>query len=157
MKELARAGTLEEVLAVYSDLEARPVERACVRRSECCHFEITGRTPAVTRGEAFLVARGVRATGKTRLTEPPDGRCPLLLKNSRPAGEPACAAYQARPFGCRTHFCRAAGGPIPRRDLIDLIRRLEAIDRALGGDGPHDLPLAIALALKELDRGLGIR
>ncbi|MBI4613261.1 MAG: YkgJ family cysteine cluster protein [Planctomycetes bacterium] len=149
MKELVRSGALEEVLAVYRDLDARPVERACVRRGECCHFEITGRTPAVTLGEALLVARAVRAQGKTRLAEEPGGRCPLLLEGQEAGGGLACAAYEARPFGCRTHFCRAAGGPIPRRNLLDLIRRLEALDRALGGDGPHDLSLAVARAMEE--------
>jgi hypothetical protein len=42
----------------------------------------------------------------------------------------ACIAYDARPFGCRTHFCAAAGGPIARRDVADLIARLAALDAA---------------------------
>ena len=48
-----------------------------------------------------------------------------------------CLIYADRPFGCRTHFCRAAGGPYARRDVLDLIRRLEAVDESLGElDGP---------------------
>jgi Fe-S-cluster containining protein len=61
-----------------------------------------------------------------------------------------CLIYDSRPFGCRTHFCVAAGGPYARREVIDLIRRLEAIDEALGGTGPRLLPNAISDALKEL-------
>ena len=61
-----------------------------------------------------------------------------------------CLIYNDRPFGCRTHFCAAAGGTIPRREVIDLIRRLEKIDSDLGGDGPHTLPNAVADALKIL-------
>lgn len=55
--------------------------------------------------------------------------------------------YESRPFGCRTHFCAAAGGPYARRDVIDLIRRLEEIDQKLGGDGPRALCGAIALGM----------
>jgi hypothetical protein len=55
-----------------------------------------------------------------------------------------CRIYEARPFGCRTHFCQAAGGPYARRDVLDLIRRLEDIDTQLGGDGAQALPTALA-------------
>jgi len=54
-----------------------------------------------------------------------------------------CLIYEARPFGCRTHFCPAAGGPYARRDVLDLIRRLEDVDRQLGGDGPSPIEAAI--------------
>ena len=58
-----------------------------------------------------------------------------------------CLIYDARPFGCRTHFCAAAGGPFARRDVLDLIRRLEDVDAFLGGDGVHPLPAAVGLYL----------
>jgi hypothetical protein len=61
-----------------------------------------------------------------------------------------CLIYADRPFACRTHFCPAAGGPMARREVIDLIRRLEAIDAQLGGAGPRKLPLALRSALAEL-------
>ena len=38
------------------------------------------------------------------------------------------------------HFCAAAGGPYARREVLDLIRRLEEIDARLCGDGPRALP-----------------
>jgi Fe-S-cluster containining protein len=61
-----------------------------------------------------------------------------------------CLIYDARPFGCRTHFCVAAGGPYARNDVLDLIRRLEDVDLALNGNGARALHDAIADALEEL-------
>ena len=135
---------LEEVRAVYRELENRPVERACVRLTGCCHFKLTGRTPQLTRGEAVLAARALRASGRKAMPEREDGACPLLKENG------ACLIYQDRPFGCRTHFCSAAGGPYARDEVIDLIRRLEAVDTRLGGSGPRALPGAVRDELREL-------
>jgi Fe-S-cluster containining protein len=136
---------LQEIRQVYADLTARPIDRHCVRLKECCHFKLTGRTPYLTKGEALLAAKALRATGRKALPENPGGGCPLLDSVSG-----NCIIYEARPFGCRTHFCAAAGGPYERREVIDLIRRLEAVDDSLGGSGPRILPNAIADALKEL-------
>lgn len=129
---------LGEVRAVYRDLAARPVHRDCRLRTDCCRFKLTGKTPHLTRGEALLAARALRATGRKNLPSRTDGACPFLdPQTSR------CLIYEDRPFGCRTHFCAAAGGPYARREVIDLIRRLEQIDEQLGGTGP--LPLAAAI------------
>jgi hypothetical protein len=143
-KDLARA-LIEEVRRIYAELAARPVERQCLRRTECCHFRLTGRVPYLTKGEAFVAARGWRASGRQNLPDATDGICPFL---DRASGK--CLIYADRPFGCRTHFCQAAGGPLARREVVDLIRRLEAIDARLGGDGPRKLPVAITAALREL-------
>jgi uncharacterized protein len=136
---------LDEVRDVYADLARRPIERNCMRRTECCHFKLTGRTPYLTKGEALLAAKAVRATGRKSLPDNGDGSCPML---QRQTGN--CLIYQARPFGCRTHFCSAAGGPFARREIIDLIRRLEDVDLALKGCGPVPLSRAIAHALEDL-------
>ena len=61
-----------------------------------------------------------------------------------------CLIYEDRPFGCRTHFCAAAGGPFVRRDVVDLIRRLEKIDNELDGKGPRTLQTAVSEALEQL-------
>ena len=136
------AAALEEVRQVYRDLAARPIERHCELRTECCHFKLTGKTPYLTRGEALLAAHALKATGRKKLPARDDGACPLLdPQTSR------CLIYEDRPFGCRTHFCAAAGGPYARREVIDLIRRLEQIDEQLGGDGPRALPAAISSIL----------
>lgn len=60
-----------------------------------------------------------------------------------------CLIYDGRPFGCRTHFCAAAGGPVARREVLDLIRRLEKVDVDLGGSGPRTLQNAVEDALDE--------
>jgi Fe-S-cluster containining protein len=132
-----------EVRAIYEELAARPIERNCVRRTECCHFKLTGRTPYLTKGEARTVAAALRASGRRELPARSDGACPLLAPDGK------CQIYAARPFGCRTHFCAAAGGPYARREVIDLIRRLEDLDTALGGSGAMSLPAAVKAALRE--------
>jgi Fe-S-cluster containining protein len=142
-QDLQRA--LNEVRKVYADLSLRPVERNCMRVKECCQFKLTGRTPNLTKGEALLAAKALRATGRTQLPENAIGACPLLDSNSG-----NCLIYDARPFGCRTHFCAMAGGPYTRREVIDLIRRLEAIDIGTGRSGPRPLQSAISDALTEL-------
>jgi Fe-S-cluster containining protein len=136
---------LDEVRNVYVDLAQRPIERNCTRQTECCHFKLTRRTPYLTKGEAFLAAKALRATGRKSLPENPDGACPMLQSATG-----NCLIYDDRPFGCRTHFCAAAGGPVARREVIDLIRRLEKIDVELGGNGPRILQSAVADALEEL-------
>src|SRR5450432_3853978 len=98
-----------EVKAIYAELDRRPLERNCTALTTCCRFQLTGETPYLTKGEALVAARAWKAAGGGRMPEGgKDGSCPML--------EPAtgrCRIYEARPFGCRTHFCRAAGGPYP--------------------------------------------
>jgi Fe-S-cluster containining protein len=138
------AAFLAEVRSVYAELAQRPVQRNCLRRTECCQFQLTGKIPQLTRGEALLAAQAFRATGRKTLPQRPDGACPMLQADTG-----KCLIYEARPFGCRTHFCQNAGGPIERREVLPLIRRLEKMDRELGGDGPHALPQSVAQALDE--------
>ena len=149
MKRDRRAGRAGEVPAaaeatvreIYRELDERPVERACVRRGDCCSFKRTGREPYVTKGEVLLVAKAYRASGRRRIAEAPDGSCPLLDASGK------CSVYAARPFGCRTHFCAAAGGPVARGDVVDLIHRLADLDARLGGSGVRRLSAALADAL----------
>ena len=136
---------LAEVRAVYADLAKRPIARNCTARTECCQFHITGLTPQLTKGEALVAAKGFRATGRREFPKSDDGACPLLKR------EPGrCMIYADRPCGCRTHFCAAAGGPYARKEVLDLIRRLEDVDRKLGGDGPRKIQVAVADALDEM-------
>lgn len=133
-----------EITAIYAELERRPLERACISRAECCRFHLTGKTPMLTRGEAAYAAIGVRASGRSKLPPREDGACPMLGRNGR------CTIHAHRPFGCRTHFCVPAGGPYPRKHVADLIRRLDALDERLGGDGPRPIQDAVADALEEI-------
>ena len=137
-----RRAAVDEVRAIYRELELRPVDRACTRQTECCRFRLTGRTPQLTRGEAMLAAQALRAAGRKALPESRDGACPLLREDGR------CLIYADRPFGCRTHFCASAGGPYARGEVLDLIRRLEAVDVRLAGSGPRALPAAVAEELR---------
>ncbi|MEI6280109.1 MAG: YkgJ family cysteine cluster protein [Verrucomicrobiae bacterium] len=124
------------VREIYAELH--PAERACTLRKECCRFRITGKIPHLTKGEALVAARAFQATGRKFLPERADGACPLLHPETS-----RCLIYDSRPFGCRTHFCAAAGGPCARRDVVGLIRRLESIGQSLGGREAR--PLAAAL------------
>jgi hypothetical protein len=136
---------IAEVRAVYAELTKRPLARHCIARTECCQFKLTGLTPHLTKGEALVAAKGVRASGRKELPPSVDGVCPLLKPETG-----RCLIYTDRPFGCRTHFCDAAGGPYPRKLVLDLIRRLEAVDQQLGGDGPRKIEAAVTTALREM-------
>ena len=136
---------LAEVRAAYEALERQPIERECIHRAECCHFKLTGLTPHLTKGEALLAAKALRATGRKSLPSRADGACPMLDEKSR-----RCMIYADRPFGCRTHFCKAAGGPFARAEVIDLIHRLDTVDRKLQGDGAKPFGAAIESALRQL-------
>jgi len=167
-----------EVNQVYADLAEREktshaFERNCTGIAECCHFILTGATPYLTKGEALVAAKAFRASGRTKLPETDGDACPFLNKERKSPrasenpneGQPIrmgggqCMIYKDRPFGCRTHFCDGAGGPYARRDLVDLIQRLEAIDLKLekgkqrggrhGHHGPTALPQAVGEALNE--------
>lgn len=135
---------LAEVRAVYAELAARPIERNCTGIAQCCAFRLNGRTPFLTKGEALVAAQAWRGAGRKEVVVPADGSCPFLGRNGR------CQIYEGRPFGCRTHFCEAAGGPFARGEVRDLIQRLEAIDHRLGGKGGVNLPTAVSMAMDEL-------
>jgi len=135
-RELQRS--IEQVGAVYRKLEDRNVSRNCIGRSDCCRFRLTGQTPYITRGESLLAAKAWRATGRKNVPEPADGSCPFL--------DPAttkCRIYKDRPFPCRTHFCKPAGGPYHRHEVQDLIWELEQIDANLGGTGSRPITDAV--------------
>jgi len=133
------------VQQVYSDLKANPPERNCLNLTECCRFQLTGRTPMLTKGEALTAAKELRSTGRKKLPKRDDGACPLLHPQTS-----RCMIYQGRPFGCRTHFCKSAGGPYERSEVLPLIRRLEEIDECMGGNGPREISAAISDALEEI-------
>jgi len=138
------AASVDKVREIYRELGERPIVRSCSLRTECCQFRLTGKVPFLTVGEAIVAAKALRASGRKALPVRDDGACPLLdPRTSR------CLIYDGRPFGCRSHFCAAAGGPLARRDVADLIHRLEQIDATLGGSGGVSLPVAVAKALRE--------
>jgi len=133
------ASAITGVREVYAELAARPVERNCIRRTECCQFRHTGCTPWLTDAEAVQAVKAFRAAGRTRLPEHEDGSCPMLDGRTG-----KCLIYADRPFACRTHFCEAAGGPYSRKEVVDLIRKLETISAPLDGGGPRPIEAALA-------------
>jgi len=133
----------EAVSQVYTELARRPVERDCIGRADCCRFRLTGQVPYVTRGEAMVAAKAWKATGRTRVASPPDGSCPFLDPASA-----RCRIYEGRPLPCRTHFCRPAGGPYPRRKVQDLVWELERIDAELGGNGARPIDEAVRSVMR---------
>lgn len=133
-----RKQAMADVRKVYAGLAVRPLTRSCTLRTECCQFLFTGKTPYLTAGEALVAAQGFKATGRRSLPVRKDGACPLLDPLSS-----KCLIYDSRPFGCRTHFCQAAGGPYPRGGVADLIHRLEDIARKLGGSEARPLTAAV--------------
>jgi len=133
-----------KVRSVYLDLQSRPIARNCQLRTGCCHFQQTGLVPQLTPAEAIVAAKALKATGRKGLPAGNDGACPMLNDESR------CLIYEDRPFGCRTHFCEAAGGPYSRREVIDLIRRLEEASEGLSQEMSRPLGAAMEDALESL-------
>jgi Fe-S-cluster containining protein len=142
---ISQQEAIDAVKAVYAELENRPVERDCVRRTECCQFKLTGKTPYLTAGESLVTATALQQSGVHKLPAKQDGSCPLLKTETG-----RCIAYEDRPFSCRTHFCAAAGGPYSRKEVQDLIWRLEDLDTRLGGVGAQTLPAALKEALPKV-------
>jgi Fe-S-cluster containining protein len=142
MKPAADAEAIREVLEIYAEWEHRPIERRCTGMADCCRFRLVGHTPYLTKGEALVAARAWKSAGRRDVVMPADGSCPFLHPETG-----KCRIYAGRPFGCRTHFCTAAGGPATRGEVRDLIQRLEAIDRRLGGNGAVNLPAAVREAM----------
>jgi uncharacterized protein len=140
----AEAAAIREVMDIYAAWESRPIERRCTGLADCCRFRIAGHLPYLTKGEALLAMRTWKSTGRRAVNIPSDGSCPFLHPQSG-----KCLIYHGRPFGCRTHFCAAAGGPAPRNQVRDLIQRLEEIDHRLGGKGAVNLPAAIKDACRK--------
>jgi Fe-S-cluster containining protein len=137
------AETIRAVMEIYAEWEKRPLQRNCTGLDDCCRFRLVGHTPYLTKGEALVAAKAWRAAGRKEVVVPADGSCPFLHPVTG-----KCRIYQGRPFGCRTHFCDAAGGPAHRNEVRDLIHRLEEIDHRLGGNGGVSLPVAVSAAMK---------
>lgn len=143
---------VEELEALYGDVDALYEGARCEASSECCRFGLTGREPQVTSVELALLRRAIAARGgklspKRRALPMARARdaeriCPLLDAEGR------CSVYAARPLGCRTFYCRRAELPSApsRRELQQLVRRLQtiALRHEPRGDRPRGLTSALA-------------
>jgi Fe-S-cluster containining protein len=154
---------LAELAGVYRDADALFDGWACPASTECCRFGITGREPYVTSIELLYLRRAIAArggarswrrapavardpggasTGRVALPVVADERtCPLLDAGGR------CAAYAARPLGCRTFYCdRATPGEKVKQPAVNaLVRRIREIAarHAPGGDAGRPLTRAL--------------
>ena len=145
MPKPAPADIEEEVKRVYAELEQRHFERHCTAQTTCCRFQLTGQTPYLTKAEALVAAKAWKKTGRGRMVDGgKEGICPML---ERATGR--CLIYADRPFGCRTHFCKAAGGPYARKQVADLIHRLEDLSRTLGHTEAMPMQRAMEEAMRD--------
>jgi Fe-S-cluster containining protein len=124
----------EDIEKIYAEAEASLPERNCTRTTRCCRFLETGREPYVTRAEVDYLFAVLRSKGRKMPPPRYDGACPFLERDER-----TCSIYEGRPFGCRTHFCREAGGAVTAKELKPALDALAALDEQLGGDGPRPL------------------
>jgi Fe-S-cluster containining protein len=143
---------LEELRALYRDVDALFASASCDASTECCRFGITGREPQVTSIEVALVQYALKQRGgalspKRRALplsaeHSPDREriCPLLDRDGR------CSIYRDRPLGCRTFFCSRAAidHPPSRQQIAEFVRRLQdlAARHEPNGDRPRALTAA---------------
>jgi Fe-S-cluster containining protein len=116
-------GQEEALRALYAEADGLFSGWSCPAEARCCQFGVTGREPQCWPIEWRLLARAVRARpGRRGGGEP--GDCPAFDPSTR-----RCRTYDARPFGCRTHFCDLAepAAKNPRAEIRALARRLADI------------------------------
>jgi Fe-S-cluster containining protein len=141
---------LEELLALYRQVDLSQQGASCPASTECCRFGVTGREPYVTSIEVAALRRAVARRGgplstKRRalpLAAGPDARkderiCVFLDAGGR------CAVYESRPFGCRTFHCARATlpakpSPAEQRQFVNQLRDI-ASRHEPGGDAPRPL------------------
>ncbi len=133
------------ILKVYALAQDAMPERSCSQSGRCCQFAVTGREPFVTQDELDLIVTTLRAQGRKVPPLRPDGACPLLADD-----DISCSIYAARPLGCRTFFCREAGGVVTAREMRDAIHALNALEESRGKKRSGSR--ALTLALKDAAR-----
>lgn len=145
---------LDELRALYRDVDALYEGARCDVSTECCRFGITGREPQVTSLELALVKHAIKRRGGmispkkralpiTSAHSESERVCPLLDR----AGH--CSIYQDRPLGCRTFYCARAQLVVApaRGELKTMVRRLQDLAARHAPSG--DKPRALTAALKE--------
>lgn len=134
----ARSGPEGPLARIYAAVDSALFGHGCEGTTECCRFGITGREPYVTPIEVAYLKASLRKQGKglpgakNRALPLLGGNvsaeraCPLLQADGK------CAAYEARPFGCRTFFCERRTGPgkFPKVLVRELLNELSALSEA---------------------------
>ncbi|CAN5151480.1 hypothetical protein BH09MYX1_BH09MYX1_20860 [soil metagenome] len=149
---LTDEATERELRALYDETEALLEGNSCALSGDCCHFANEGE-PYPTPAELALVFEALRKKGITLAPAKRvrggkhlpvvagDRRCPILGHDGR------CRIYEDRPFGCRTFFCERRTGPgkLPRKEIVDLGRRIAAVSARAFPRDPQPRPLVRAL------------
>ncbi len=163
--DAAERSALENLRALYAEVDALLDGWTCDASTECCRFGVTGREPYPTAVEVAELERAVRARGglpKRRALPVVHGarggderRCALL------SDEGKCLVYASRPFGCRTFFCERASGPAgeaarsgPKSEIARLGRAVADVATRFDPADPGPRPLSKVTA-KWGDRGGG--
>jgi len=133
------------ILKVYALADEAMPQRDCTGRACCCLFAETGREPFVTDAEMDTLLAELKKQGRKVPAPRDDGACPLLTADSK-----RCSVYDGRPLGCRTFFCREAGGPATAREMREAVQLLNAIDEGQrrGKRGSRTLTAALEGARK---------
>jgi Fe-S-cluster containining protein len=139
---------LEELAALYEDVDAAFAGWSCPASTQCCRFGLTGVEPYVTSIEYLAVLKAIQARGgrlhEKRRALPLAGTgvrdertCPLLDREGR------CAIYASRPLGCRTFYCTGASEaqPVPHARVLEMVRRVQKLGarHTPGGELSHRL------------------
>jgi Fe-S-cluster containining protein len=146
-RDAAEDGLLDELAALYRQVDSAYAGSSCPASTECCRFGVTGREPYVTSIEVAALGRGVRRRGGALSSK--RRALPLATSAEREricsfldAGG-RCSVYDSRPFGCRTFFCGRAtiAGEISGNERRQLVNRLREIAsrHEPGGDAPRPL------------------
>lgn len=114
---------------LYARTDALFAAWTCPGRARCCQFGLTGRQPELWGVEWALLDRALRQRPAPQKKAGAPGDCPAFDPSTR-----RCRAYDARPFGCRTHFCDEAEpcGKNPRAEIRALARDLAALAERTG-------------------------
>jgi uncharacterized protein len=150
---LASRAELEELAAVYREVDEAYASYRCEGTTECCRFAITGREPYVTSIELAGVERAIAAGGgplSPRRRALPlyetegfdeEHTCPLLDRQAR------CSIYAWRPLGCRTFYCHRAEteAPVSQARLNELVRKVRELADRHQPNGGQGRPLVRAL------------
>lgn len=131
---------LEELRAIYTQVDALLADTTCDASTDCCRFGVTGREPYPTAVERAELTRAVRARGglpkRRSLPQAGERRCALLSDDGK------CLVYASRPFGCRTFFCdRAIGDKPPRQEIQALSRAVADLSARFDPRDPGPRPL----------------
>jgi Fe-S-cluster containining protein len=148
---------LEELRALYAEVDARYAGWSCDASTRCCRFGVTGREPYVTAVELEELraaiarsgrrlgratsTRGAARAGRRRLALVDEGRCGLLTDGGR------CAVYESRPLGCRTFHCAdaSAGAPVRQREINAWVARVRSMSARFTPGGDLGRPLSRVL------------